>query len=86
MEFEFDERKSMSNKVKHGIDFVEAQELWLDPRLLEVPLKTDDEARFMLIGEIGDKHWTAIVTFRGERTRIISVRRARGQETELYES
>lgn len=86
MEFEFDEAKSKSNKAKHGIDFVEAQALWDDPELLEVPLKSEDEPRVMMIGRIGDNHWSAIITHRQERVRIISVRRSRTEERELYES
>ena len=86
MEFEFDEQKSRLNKTKHGIDFVEAQVLWDDVDLLEIPTKTEDEPRSILIGKIGDKHWSAIVTLRQGRTRIISVRRARQEERELYES
>lgn len=86
MEFEFDERKSRSNKEKHGIDFIAAQALWDDPDLLEVPLTTDDEQRTLFVGRIGAKLWSAIVTERQERVRIISVRRSRDRERELYES
>lgn len=86
MKFEFDERKSQSNKKKHGIDFTEAQEPWDDPELLEVPLKSEDEPRTLFVGLISGKHWSAIITPRGENTRIISVRRSRTEERELYES
>ena len=86
MEFEFDEQKSRSNKDKHGIDFIEAQALWDDPDLLEVPLKSEDEPRVLMIGQIGGKHWSAIITHRQHRVRIISVRRSRNEERELYES
>lgn len=86
MEFEFDEWKSRSNKAKHEIDFIEAQALWEDPKLLEVPLKADDEPRVLFVGRIGGKLWSAIVTYRQERVRIISVRRSRCEERELYES
>jgi len=86
MDFEFDEGKSKSNKAKHGIDFVEAQALWDDPELLEIPLKADDEPCVMMIAQIGAKHWSAIITYRQERVRIISVRRSRTEERELYES
>ena len=86
MEFEFDEQKSRSNKDKHGIDFIEAQALWDDPDLLEVPLKSEDEPRVLMIGQIGGKHWAAIITHRQHRVRIISVRRSRNEERELYES
>ncbi len=83
---EYDEAKSQSNKAKHGISFVEAQALWDDPDLLEIPAKTVDEPRYLVIGQIGGKHWSAVVTYRGSNIRIISVRRARGKEVELYES
>jgi len=86
MEFEFDERKSKANKAKHGIDFVEAQALWDDVDLLQIPTRTEDELRNIVVGRIGEKHWSAIVTPRGERIRIISVRRSRDEERELYES
>ncbi len=86
MEYEFDEQKSKTNKAKHGIDFVEAQTLWEDIDLLEVPARTDDEPRTIVIGKIGDKHWSAIITYRHEKIRIISVRRSRREERELHES
>lgn len=85
-EFEFDEAKSQANLNKHGIDFVAAQELWSDPYLLEVRAKTEDEPRFLLNGKIGEKHWSAVVTYREGRIRLISVRRSRKKEIELYES
>jgi uncharacterized DUF497 family protein len=86
MEFEFDQKKSSTNKAKHGIDFVEAQALWDDSDLLEVPAKTMDEPRSLFIGMIGEKYWSAVVTHRGEKTRIISVRPSRKEERQLYES
>ncbi|MGW8256379.1 MAG: BrnT family toxin [Thermoguttaceae bacterium] len=86
MEFEYDVKKSGANKKKHGIDFLEAQALWDDQNLLEVPAKTSDERRFLVIGKISDKHWSAVIAFRGEKIRIISVHRARDEEIELYES
>ncbi len=85
-EFEFDEAKSRANAAKHGLDFVEAQELWLDPDLLRLSARSDTEPRFLFIGRIGDKHWSAIATQRGETTRLISVRRSRPQEAHAYES
>lgn len=86
MSFEFDPEKPDANKIKHGIDFVEAQGLWDDIDLLEIPAKTSDEPRFLVIGRIGEKHWTGIITYRSDNIRIISVRRARDEEIELYES
>ena len=84
--FEFDDTKSDSNKAKHGIDFVEAQALWLDSNLIEIPVLTSDEPRFLIIGKMLDKHWSAVVTYRSEKIRLISVRRSRIEEIEIYES
>ena len=84
--FVFDAAKSESNRAKHGIDFVEAQRLWNDPMLLEIPAKTDDELRFLVIGKIDERHWSAVITYRGGNIRLISVRRSRTEEVALYES
>lgn len=84
--FEFDPAKSLRNKQKHGIDFVEAQSLWDDTDLLEIPARIEDEPRSLVIGWIGEKHWSAIITYRQTHIRIISVRRARVEEIRLYES
>ena len=84
--FEFDPAKSESNRTKHGIDFVEVQVLWSDPMLLEIPANTDDEPRYVVIGLMSGKHWSAVVTYRGANIRLISVRRARLEEIGLYES
>jgi uncharacterized protein len=86
MEFEFDPHKSESNRQKHGIDFVAAQDLWNDPLRVVIPVRTEDEERSLVIGTIGDKNWSAVVTTRGETVRIISVRRSRDEEKEIYES
>ena len=86
MEFEFDAKKSSSNKAKHGIDFNEAQQLWDDPDLIEIPVRTSDEPRFLVVGGISDRYWSAIITYRGGKIRIISVRRARKEEVNIYES
>ncbi|GIK11021.1 MAG: toxin [Anaerolineaceae bacterium] len=85
MNFEFDPTKNESNRQKHGIDFVEAQALWLDENRLEIPARTVDEPRNLLIGQINGKVWSAIITYRDANIRIISVRRARDEEVELYE-
>jgi uncharacterized protein len=86
MMVEFDEAKSQANKSKHGIDFVEAQALWLDEMLVEIPARTEDEPRFLVVGMVMGKHWSAVITYRGERVRLISVRRARVEEVTIYES
>ena len=84
--FEFDPAKSEANFTKHGINFVDAQRLWDDPMLLEIPAKTDDEPRYLMIGLMGGKHWAAVVTYRETHVRLISVRRARKEEVTIYES
>lgn len=84
--FEFDRTKSDSNRAKHGVDFVDVQALWADPELLEIPGRVSDEARYIVIGRIGARHWSCVVTYREDRVRIISARRARPKEVRLYES
>ena len=85
MEFEFDPVKSSSNLDKHGVDFVEAQQLWQDPMRIEVPARTTGEPRWLVIAQMGGKHWSAVVTYREDSVRIISVRRARDEEVRIYE-
>ncbi|MBW6510159.1 MAG: BrnT family toxin [Desulfuromonadales bacterium] len=84
--FEYDDDKSQANLDKHGIDFLAARALWKDPDLLEIQAKSDDEPRFLVIGLIGPKHWSAVITYRNGTIRLISVRRSRKREVELYES
>lgn len=86
MEFEFDPKKSTSNKQKHGLDFLEARALWDDPDLIEIPVQTIDEPRYLVIGTIEGKLWSGVITYRGDKVRIISVRRSRKEEVEIYES
>ena len=86
MEIEFDPKKSAGNKQKHGIDFNEAQALWNDPDFIELPVQTIDEPRYLVIGMIEGKHWSEVITYRGDKVRIISVRRSRKEEVEIYES
>ncbi|MEY4211149.1 MAG: hypothetical protein RLZ92_1530 [Pseudomonadota bacterium] len=84
--FEFDEAKSKINLLKHGIDFLNAQMLWNDPMLIEIPAKTTDEPRYLVIGLIDAKHWSAVITYRSANIRLISVRRSRTEEIAIYES
>lgn len=84
MAFEFDQRKSSANRNKHGIDFVEAQAIWHDPDRMEVAARSSDEPRWQIIGVIGRTVWSAFITYRHERIRIISVRRARSEERARY--
>ncbi len=84
--FEFDETKSQANLSKHGIDFTDAQKIWEDPGLVEISAKSEDEPRSLVIGQMNQKLWSAVITYRDEQIRIISVRRSRQSEVALYES
>lgn len=84
-QFEFDPVKSASNLAKHGIDFASAQALWRDPDRMEIPARSGDEERWIVIGRIDGRLWAAVVTRRRHAMRLISVRRARMSEEELYE-
>jgi uncharacterized DUF497 family protein len=86
VEFEFDDSKSQSNLAKHGINFLDARELWADPDRVEIPARIEDEPRFLVIGKIAQQCWSAIITYRENRIRIISVRRSRKEEVAIYES
>jgi len=83
--FESDSKKSVANKDKHDIDFEKAQILWEDPDVLEVQAKSENEPRYLVIGKIADKHWSAVITYRKENITIISVRRSREAEVVIYE-
>lgn len=86
MKFEYNSNKSSANAQKHGIDFDEAKALWQDEYLLEIALQFPDEVRYLCIGKIEGKHWSAVITYRQETIRIISVRRSRKEEIEHYEN
>lgn len=85
MDFEFDPAKSAANRVKHGIDFDAAQLLWQDASRIEASARTVDEPRWLSVGRIDPRFWTAVFTIRENRIRIISVRRSRQEEVDLYE-
>jgi len=85
MKYEYDNNKSLSNKQKHGIDFEEAKLLWNDDRMVEILTSYEDEKRFINIGKINLKFYTVVTTIRKENIRIISARRARKKEIEIYE-
>lgn len=86
MRFEYDREKSAANKSKHGIDFDRAQAIWNDPDRVEIPARGLDEPRYLVIGKIDGRHWSAVMTYRNENIRLISVRRSRKEEMEHYES
>ncbi len=84
MEFEYDPQKSMNNKIKHGIDFEEAKNLWEDYNRIRIQACSDTEPRFALVAAYQEKIWTAFYTMRNNMIRIISVKRSRTQERRLY--
>lgn len=84
--FEFDTTKSCINFDKHGINFIAAQELWADPDFLQVKAKSEGEQRYLVIGLIAEKYWSAVITYRDDIIRITSVRRSSKTEVSLYES
>ncbi len=86
MDFEYDINKSNSNLEKHNINFETAKQLWDDERYLEIPTKNTDEERYIIIAKLDNKCWTAVITYRNDIIRIISVRRSRKNEEKLYES
>jgi uncharacterized protein len=86
MEFEFDPAKSALNLEKHGIDFDAVQAIWQDVMRVEIPARTTDEPRWLVVGQIDGKHWSVVATYRGQWVRIISARRSRKEEVALYES
>jgi uncharacterized protein len=71
--FEYDPEKSQRNQSKHGIDFERAQLLWSDPQRVEIQARSTDDPRFMVIGQIDGKCWSAIATYRDENIRLIAV-------------
>ena len=86
MNFKYDPNKSQRNLEKHGIDFEQAQLIWDDVHRLEIPARTVDEPRFLVIGKISGKCWSAVITDRVDNIRVISVRRSRDEEVDIYES
>jgi len=84
--FEFNAEKSQANRLKHGIDFAQAQQLWDDPYLVEIQARSTDEPRSIVIAQLQGRIWSAVVTVRSDCIRIILVRRSRPAEVVLYES
>lgn len=84
--FEFHDAKSRANKRKHGVDFIEAQALWGDERRTETAIEHGHEVRYLSVGRIDGRYWTAVITYRNNRVRVISVRRSRIEEARIYEA
>ncbi len=81
--FEWDEEKASENVAKHGVTFAEASTVFADPlsRTIPDPLHSDEEERFVIVGESASRHSLVVVhTYRGENVRIISARKATTRE------
>ena len=86
LEFEVDPRRSATNKARHGIDFVEARHSGRTPAAWRSQPARRGRRRALVIGQSHGQPWAAVITYRGARIRLISVRRAREKEVALYES
>ena len=79
MDFEYDPKKSASNLWRHGIDFVDAQELWDVAHVVIPSERLAGELRYALVGKLEDRLYVVIYTIRGSRIRLISCHRASGR-------
>jgi uncharacterized DUF497 family protein len=79
--------RSKANRTRSSTEliFEEAKALWSDEDAIQFDTDTGDEQRFLVIGQIDKINWTAVITFREEIIRIISVRRSRKREKEEYD-
>lgn len=88
MQIEWDPKKADSNLEKHGVPFDEAATAFGDPLSMTIadPDHSDDEERFVLLGQSFAGHLIAVIhTYRDERIRIISARIATRNERRSYE-
>jgi len=83
MKFEYDPKKSIANKAKHGLSLDEAKLLWLSP-FVEIEAREMEEPRFMVIGKIGERFYSCIYTMRNNVIRLISARCSRKSEEKIY--
>jgi uncharacterized DUF497 family protein len=84
--FEWDPDKAVRNVEKHGIDFADPSLVLFDDLALTIPDKDADEERFLALGQDAlGRLLVVIYTWRNDRIRIISARRATGRERRLYE-
>ena len=88
-EFEWDEEKAQSNLKKHGVSFEEAATIFNDPGLATIsdPDHSEDEDRYVSVGmSVIMRLLSVIHTFRKEKIRLISARKATKAEKETYEN
>lgn len=85
-EFEWDEVKRKQNIEKHALDFIRAVDVFFDPNRIELETVSRTERRYQTIGMVNDIVIFLVYTFRGEKKRIISARRASKDERKTYQS
>ncbi len=85
MDFEWDPAKNEVNIEKHGIDFRGAQTIW-DGEIVTVQSQQHHhgEKRYLAIGLYKDREIAVVFTWRHQTIRLISARRARKNEREIY--
>jgi uncharacterized protein len=87
--FIWDQRKSVTNKKKHGVSFEEGRDVFYDENAIRYydPDSSEDEDRFLMLG-MSAKLRVLIVShcFREDDStiRIISARKATKAEEEAY--
>lgn len=85
MELEWDAKKRLANKAKHGVDFADADYVLSDPNALTIPDDRHDEERFVTIGAGPTGRLLVVVhTDRGDKVRVISARKANDREQAKY--
>ena len=86
MEFEFDPDKARTNLRKHGVSFAHAEQALRDEMAITIedPDATG-ERRFVTLGmDALGRILVVIHVQRGERTRVISARKASAGESKKY--
>ena len=85
MEAEWDEGKARANLRKHGVEFRHAAMVLLDEVAITVLDERAGERRCVTIGaDLLGRLLTVVYTWRGDRVRLISARRATGNERRRY--
>ncbi|HEX2478208.1 MAG TPA: BrnT family toxin [Geminicoccaceae bacterium] len=87
MRFEWDERKRRANLAKHGVDFAALDQMFRADLVEEDDIRRDyGERRIKAIGEVNGVIVSVVYTWRGNRRRLISARRARTDERKEYQA
>ncbi len=86
MIFEWDEAKRTTNLEKHGVDFVDASDMWAGPMLVAEDARREyGESRYIGMGYIQGRLMVVVYTHRTANVvRIISLRKANSREVRIY--